>query len=248
MSFIKLAISISALIFGLGKATPLFAAHHHHGDPPSVHGMLLFGNDNLYLSHLPMFHPPHDYQVILKIALSEEAKSTYFTAKKNDPQESVYTIVPEVFSLPDVVLSGQSFKATIFKGHFERGGVPITEQVSVEISEVVYFKKFEPSAQHPEKATYVVFGSGTELFAAHLISVKPDFDQIIEVGVHPQLLSALNTSAYIRVEVPSIDGETPLMGSSSFEAIAYSNTQTPIPLKVFQTGGEIYLEFNDLSF
>lgn len=29
----------------------------------SVHGMLIFGKEKIYASHLPMFHPPHDYQV-----------------------------------------------------------------------------------------------------------------------------------------------------------------------------------------
>jgi hypothetical protein len=38
--------------------------HHTHGghgddDTMGVHGMLLFGDQELYLSHLPMFSSPH---------------------------------------------------------------------------------------------------------------------------------------------------------------------------------------------
>jgi hypothetical protein len=44
-----------------------------HGDHPGpggddttgVHGMLLFGEDVVYLSHLPMFMSPHNFQVLL---------------------------------------------------------------------------------------------------------------------------------------------------------------------------------------
>src|SRR5258706_108638 len=38
-------------------------------DAPSVHGMLIVGESTVFLSHLPMFHPPHDYQLILNAKL-----------------------------------------------------------------------------------------------------------------------------------------------------------------------------------
>lgn len=38
--------------------------HIHYTDKPSVHGMTLMGTELIYASHLPMFHTPHDYQII----------------------------------------------------------------------------------------------------------------------------------------------------------------------------------------
>ena len=38
-------------------------------DPPAIHGMLMVGTQTIFLSHLPMFHRPHDYQVILEVGL-----------------------------------------------------------------------------------------------------------------------------------------------------------------------------------
>jgi hypothetical protein len=39
--------------------------HSHSGtatqDRPSVHGMAVIGSDTIFLSHLAMFHSPHDY-------------------------------------------------------------------------------------------------------------------------------------------------------------------------------------------
>ena len=38
-------------------------------DKPATHGMLIFGTNKIYASHLPMFHSPHNYQVILELDL-----------------------------------------------------------------------------------------------------------------------------------------------------------------------------------
>ncbi|MBR1366611.1 MULTISPECIES: hypothetical protein [Bradyrhizobium] len=48
-------------------------AHHHHkpdAEHPSVHGMLMVGEARVLMSHLPMFHAPHDQQIILETTLS----------------------------------------------------------------------------------------------------------------------------------------------------------------------------------
>ena len=47
--------------------------NHHAGlaDPPAGHGMLLFGEKSIYLSHLPLFSMTvHRYQVILEVTLT----------------------------------------------------------------------------------------------------------------------------------------------------------------------------------
>ena len=129
----------------------------HHNDPPSVHGMFLFGNDKIYLSHLPMFHSPHDYQAILEVELSQSTKEIYLQSKKSNPSKTVYTLVPEVFVLPEMINNPRPFKAKIFQGHFERGGTSITESITVKISEVIYFKKIDPNNSHPETVKYNIF-------------------------------------------------------------------------------------------
>ncbi len=61
----------SALLSSL--ALPTAWAH----DEPArmgLHGMLLFGGlEGLYASHLPMFHTPHDVQLLLRIRLQDAA-------------------------------------------------------------------------------------------------------------------------------------------------------------------------------
>jgi len=60
---------------------------HVHGmavDRPAVHGMLLVGTNALYVSHLPMFHAPHDYQALAEVALQDgagDARARYVADK-----------------------------------------------------------------------------------------------------------------------------------------------------------------------
>ncbi len=152
-------------------------AQHQHGDMPSVHGMAIFGKKTVYLSHLPMFHAPHDYQAIMEAEFDQSALTTYLSAQES---ETFFTLVPEEFSLPEMMNKPRPFKAQIFAGHFERGGKMIAE-TTVKIKKVILFKKLNPKGQRPQKSTYYVLGNSFEQFMIHKISAKPDFDHIIQV-------------------------------------------------------------------
>src|SRR5882672_7990101 len=112
------------------------AAQHYH-DKPDTHGMLLMGSETIYASHLPMFHSPHDYQIILKLKLDAEGNQKYLEDRKAHPDELVYSIEPEVFVLPEMVKYTKKFKAKVYRGHFERMGVMIVEDVMVTIEQVI---------------------------------------------------------------------------------------------------------------
>jgi hypothetical protein len=75
---------------------------HDHG----VHGMLLFGEESLYLSHLPMFMTIHDHQVILEVTLAHGEKDTHATyrADRQDTGELVYTLSLKSFPSTGLVL------------------------------------------------------------------------------------------------------------------------------------------------
>jgi hypothetical protein len=62
------------------------------------HGMALFGGkEGLYASHLPMFHAPHDYQVIL-VHVADPATDAALR-KRLDGKTALWTIAPEKFEL-----------------------------------------------------------------------------------------------------------------------------------------------------
>lgn len=152
-----------------------------HADMPSTHGMVVFGNKTIYASHLPMFHKPHDYQVILKVDFknieSSQVVEAYEAQKDGGNQQ--FTLKPGMMDLTEVI-DGKitSFPAQLFKGHFEKGGVNLGP-VTVQIEKIVMSKKLDP--QESKNGEYLVFGESGEYFAAHLIKGLPSFDAILKV-------------------------------------------------------------------
>lgn len=164
--------------------------NHHAGlqDPPGTHGMLLFGEKKIYLSHLPMFSvPKHRYQVVLEVTLTKEGgdpQAAYVKDRRQHPATKIYTFEPDEFILPELDPTNSqrsSFTGTIFRGHFERDGEPINENVTANVTRVVHFRRFDPAAADLSQLEYFLFGHSEELFLAHLITKPPDFDQIVPV-------------------------------------------------------------------
>ena len=208
-----------------------------HGDMPDVHGMLVIGKETAFLSHLPMFdHPHHSYQVLLEVTFTKPGSNAHadYVSDRRSTGTKVYTLVPERFVLLDLVSTDPekpartSFKGTIFRGHFERGGKKIIENVEVNVTRVVHFRRFEP-------LTYMLFGKGQELFLAHLITKPPDFDQVLTVervsgrlladeelqhGVLVRFPGTTNTIANRLKPGQTVEGEVHIDGDHTHESAA----------------------------
>jgi hypothetical protein len=221
---------------------PLARAAEH----PAIHGMLAFGREHIYLSHLPMFHSPHDYQAIAEAELESAVKANFVADQARHVGQNVYTLVPQqTFLLPDKMRASQTFKASLYRGHFERGGVVIARNVNVKIKQVVYFKRFDASAAKPDALSYLLFGHENELFMAHLIVAKPNFDHVMAVDV-PWLnvKTLLEKAPYIVAQGQQSDGEPlPKVGGVSMRA-AQDEGSVELDLTPLR---EIYLEFDDLA-
>lgn len=149
-------------------------------DAPSIHGMLVLGERRLFLSHLPMFHAPHDYQFIAEAELPEEAMAAY-RADRRLSGARLYTLAPtERWPLEARLQPGGSFEADLYRGHFERGGVPILKGISVFVKRLVHARRFEPGAK-PDPGAWIAFGGGAERFLAHRIEGAPDMDQVLAI-------------------------------------------------------------------
>lgn len=146
-------------------------------DEPAVHGMLLFGKNANYISHLPMFHTPHDYQLIATVELAElgtgKTLGKYEIAKKNN---TIFTIVPKLMDLSEVIAGSKtSFEVTIFRGHFERGGTPIGPAL-VTIKQILVGEKI--AREKGPSSDFLTFGSAGEYYVAHTIKGQPTYDAI----------------------------------------------------------------------
>ena len=162
----------------------LFASAMVRADIPAVHGMLLFGKNATYASHLPMFHSPHDYQLIMKLSLEDlprsQTLSHYETWKEKG--QTLFTLVPEIVDLTQIINGGKTtLNASIYKGHFENGGENLGP-VKIHIQKLIYSSKLDGTQVPENLENYFVFGEAGEYFAAHLIQSKPSFDAIINVS------------------------------------------------------------------
>jgi hypothetical protein len=210
-------------------------------DRPSTHGMLIVGEKTLFLSHLPLFHSPHDYQVLLEARFRSDTGDPrrLYAEDRRKTGEKVYTLVPERFALPDQVTGRRSFKADIYRGHFERGGVPIAKGITVDLVRVIRFQKFTPRATRPAALEYLLFGKGDEVFLAHRIVAAPDFDQVLAVTPSRPLDKALLAGQEVLVFATS----KPFHGGERLAAQVQATGQT-LDLSI---GTVFYTETADLT-
>jgi hypothetical protein len=177
-----------------------------------THGMFVFGDQTTYASHLPMFHEPHNYQVLLEIELKDippgprmppsDTLENYDKIKKTG--HNYFTIEPQPFDL-EKLISGEitAFKAKLYQDHFERGGKQIGP-VIVKVVNIIYAAELSaghvhllqsdehlPTHSQPKSPLhaedYLVFGKNGEYFAAHVIAGQPSYDQIVKVAQPTQL-------------------------------------------------------------
>lgn len=215
------------------------------GDPAAVHGMLLFGNNKIYVSHLPMFHSPHDCQVLLEVGLEPEAKKLFLADQTTHPDQRIYTLVPERFVLPEMVQRPKPFKATLVRGHFERGGTDILVGTQVSIQKVVYFSKLNPKANPPAALQYILFGIPGETFLAHFISGRPNFDQVLGAEVkNIKLGKLIETKPFVLVQIPRLVDDKPVSELTPVIAQVPGDDETR---DILVTLKELYLEFDDLK-
>ena len=160
--------------FILGRVQPAST------DRPSVHGMLLFGGDRVFLSHLPMSRTPHDYQLVFEAQLPASTLQQYRRDRAAHLNE-LYTIEPATqWVLPNTIRLDTVFRAHVYRGHFERGGVRIASDVAVTVREVVMFRKFE-TADRMQPTAWFTVGDAPERFLVHRIAGRGDVDQVLQL-------------------------------------------------------------------
>jgi hypothetical protein len=222
--------------------------------------MLMVGRETVFLSHLPMFRSagfdsPHRYQVILEATLKKDgrdAQPAYASDRKSNPATRIYTIGPEEFILPNLSSANANpplskFKANVFRGHLERlGNKLIIENADVTIQNVVHFREFDPAAKKLDQLEYILFGKGSELFLAHLITRPPDFDQVISINVTGHSFTDEELRKGLRVVFPRPNTIAKRLAGKQ-EAVAEVKDSGGEPLKVkVKALVEYYFEAGEL--
>lgn len=169
-----------------------------------LHGMLLFTDGvQLFASHLPMFHATHDVQVVLKVSLADEVMQRRLVDMLWQAPSRYWTLEPELFDLNRLAPAAQQplrqFQATLYQGHFERGGAK-QAKTGIQVEQVLWYYPLQfatasQSSSHTESSpatqqngdTVAVPISQFQLLSQqaqscvylYRIGKQPSFDQIL---------------------------------------------------------------------
>lgn len=175
----------------------------------TIHGMRIVGENSVYLSHMPLLTGScHNYQALLEVTFegADNPQAKYLMAQKQDPNQNEFTFEPtDTFTMPEIE-SGkvQSFKGNIHRGQYERNSTPqlIARDVKVNVKRIVHFRRLSRSSPIPKLTEYLLFGTNSEQYLAHLITAPPDYDQILAVKTKLPLTDAQLQKA-VRLVLPN---------------------------------------------
>jgi hypothetical protein len=242
---------------------------HHHGTEPcdttGRHGMVLFGDGPCFLSHMMMWHCPHDYQVVLEAAL-DAATAARLAADRAAHGDGLYTFDPEPFPLAELeprdgVTARTALTGAIVRGHFERGGVPIAQRVTVGVR-TLWFRHLELQAGPARPLTYLCVGRGERAYLAHEIQGRPSFDQIlvgrfvpgtVRSGGHPLTddVAELRLDPAQPATLGRAEGIEQRLGPGEVATAGFDLTRSPSFARGFSAGVEIqrelYLEIAEIA-
>ena len=172
------------------------------------HGQLFFGTGPFYVSHLPLYSQPHNYQAIYEVEFpdSESGQELKKSFLENVKGERYGTFAPGVnpkdetqdsrsYKIPELTCHAKAtgnkeLYGAVYSGHFERYDQKPKKlgSANFKIKRVVYYKELsttDPAAPAPADPKrdddYIVFGEKGNYFAARVIGRRPSVDHIFPV-------------------------------------------------------------------
>jgi hypothetical protein len=200
-----------------------------HDEPvgPSVHlgshGQLIFGEDVVYLHHLPFLmedpaRHPHNFQVLMRVSFVDEADKQAYLERRQQAPSALFTALPAPFNqdrLRDFFENGSQGQelgeVSVFDEHFENFPEPQPFlRAGMVVDEVVQFSELLPKGPTAEELSYLIVESGEEAALVHVLSTPPDFDQVLQVTLTPKSAGSMALSLN--------RGTLRMLGASNVEA------------------------------
>jgi hypothetical protein len=248
---------------GAAVERPSPGASPHFGG----HGQVIYGLEKHFLNHLPVFMGgvrwrPHNFQVIFEVEFLDEAAMDAYRADRQAHPGTLYTAVPERFDQDDlavldvgVPVEYASPDTQIFRGHFEkRDRVQSDPATDLNVRHVAYFREFIPDVKKLQTPHYLLHGVRGKIYAAKVISVPPDFIQIVSVeldtgdGSLPETFDeVLAAGIYLHLPDRTDDPETRLRPGESLECSVDTGTRMPVVSTHVRVVAELYCEMGELS-
>lgn len=157
-----------------------------------VHGMALFTQgSSIYASHMPLYHKPHDVQLLYK--LDNNNLALLQTIRDGD----LITIKPQPFNLQRLMRGEKMvLNVDLYSGHFERDGMLVYENIPMTFDKKLYVRSLDDIQPSSNKQAYDVVSlrQNYKLYI-HRISQAPSYDHIIGIDIEAGCLNRFNTSS-----------------------------------------------------
>lgn len=142
----------------------------------ALHGMVIFGKEQLYAYHLPMFHKVHNKQMVLTFEVPQNIKDQM--AKFQD--DHYLTFVPALFDLDKFIAEPFALKGDLYDGHFEKNGVVLMKGIILLSPKIVYLDTISKDSNQKGEE-YKFFGTPSDIYALHLINGSSVIDQLFKL-------------------------------------------------------------------
>lgn len=160
-----------------------------------IHGMVLVSHSSkIYASHLPLYHKPHDYQILYKLDVKDVA---LVQLVRDMP---MVTIKPEKFNLQRLIRGEKiALKADVYEGHFEREGMVVYKDMTLSFDKQLYVRQLKELDEPNRKQVYDIIDiSKDSKIYVHQIQKAPSYDQLLHIDQRSSCLPTI----YTRDSVP----------------------------------------------
>ncbi len=162
-----------------------------------VHGMALFSHSStIYASHLPLYHKPHNVQLIYKLSIKD------FALLQMVRGADLVTIKPKKFNLQRLMRGEKmTITADVYSGHFERDGMLVYENIELDFSKQLYVREMTDLAKSSKKQQYdmIELRKSNRIYV-HRITEQPSFDHILHIDLEAGCLTNFNTTVPVPKE------------------------------------------------
>ncbi len=158
------------------------------------HGMVLVSHSSsIYASHLPLYHAPHNVQLIYKI----DTKALPLLQLVRDAE--LVTIKPKPFNLQRLMRGEQmTIIADVYSGHFERDGILVYENMPLNFAKQLYVRELtEPKPSSNQQEYDMIELKGNNRIYVHRIQQAPSYDHLIHIDLEAGCLTQFKTSSAV---------------------------------------------------
>lgn len=140
---------ITSIALSIGFGVTCLA---HEGHSHAKHNMVLFGENQIFASHI-VYKVPHNYQVILSLTLSQEDRDAYLAARRDHPSDQFIYLL-NTMDIKDIatqkIISGPVF---YLDSEGNKHEVIPSMKVSNDNFKVIYFDELPLSLEKHQPST-----------------------------------------------------------------------------------------------